>query len=303
LAMVFLVFPKDFERNQFLLALNDAYKITFFENLNSKISNSFLIRFGAKEVQQERKDVLTDPDSVEEKKGNKQYFAILSCLETSDVAFTYELIALIKEIQKHDSSPAIILVGTAGGPEYLRAARIQHAIKFDRGEMLSTTNFLLDTSLEVPEQFPGIFSGATTYCSNFLMHFQREGHFLDMESFEFCKVCKYMDIKDYACVRICSDVPQASKTLVDQTARNFLPPEDFKKYADWEWSLNSVIEAKQLKIAQKVLRKLVNFSTAINQIFEIIEEYTIARILTIPSNNYESHSQKKKCKIILFKDK
>jgi len=221
-----------------------------------------------------------------------QYFAILTCLRTSDVDFTYALIHLIKEIKKHDPNPALILVGTAGGPVHLQAARIQKAIKFDRGEMPDKKTIQIDNSLTVDETFPGIFEGATTHCSNWLMHFSEGDDYLDMESFEFCKVCKYTDIVDYACVRICSDTPEdtahAILPIVKTEASNF--GYDAKS---WECSTNLKCQEKQRKVLQRILRKLTNFTNAVNEVIPVLKEYTLKRIRSIPNNNYESGKEKK----------
>jgi len=217
-----------------------------------------------------------------------QYFAILTCLRTSDVDFTYALMHLIKEIKKHDPNPALILVGTAGGPEYLKAARIHKAIKFDRGEMPDKKTIEIDTKLEVNETFPGFFKGATTHCSNWLMHFSEGKDYLDMESFEFCKVCKYMDIVDYACVRICSDTPETTAStilpIVKQLDSNF---------DSFVCSPLRSPEEKQRKVLQKILRKLTNFTNAVNEVIPVLKEYTLKRIKSIPNNNYESGKEKK----------
>jgi len=305
---VFLVFPKEFERNQFLMALEAAFHITYFDTLYGKLSDfhgqradAFLVRFGRNTQEVERKGVSEDPQRKKEDDETKdQYFAILTCLKTSDVDFTYALMNLIKEIKKHDPNPALILVGTAGGPEYLKTARIQKAFKFDRGEMPDKKTIEIDTALTVSETFPGFFNGATTHCSNWLMHFSADDDYLDMESFEFCKVCKYMDIADYACVRICSDTPENSVStilpIVKKLASNFGYDEK-----DIQCSPKVLFEEKQRKVLQKILRKLTDFTNAVNEVIPVLKEYTLKRIRSIPSNNYESGSEKKG-RIVWFKD-
>jgi len=112
------------------------------------------------------------------------------------------------------------------------------------------------------------------------MHFRKGDDFLDMESFEFCMVCARLQIKDYACVRICSDVPEATKDVVEGFA-DYLP-DAWKTFAkEWPWSVNIHNEQKQIKIYQKLLRKFLNFNNAINEVIPIIREYTHSRITTI----------------------
>jgi len=297
--MVFLVFPKEFERGQFLLALDEAFSITYFEGLYGKLSTHdgkrsdvFLVRFGRKTQEPERSGVNTDPSRRREYDETKdQYFAILTCLNSSDVDFTYALMHLIKEIKKHDPSPALILVGTAGGSKYLHASRILTACKFDRGSMISRNKIEINTELEQKETFPGFFQGVTTHCSNWLMHFSMGKDFLDMESFEFSRVCKYMEVIDYACVRICSDLPGVTHTaLLETIARSTTYKMDEKKF---QCSIEIEKATKQAMILQKLLRKLTDFTNAVNEVLPVLKEYTLKRIRTIPSNNYESGAMKK----------
>jgi len=50
--MVFLVFPEEFERSQFLMALDAAFTITYFDiyghltDLKGQRADAFLVRFG-----------------------------------------------------------------------------------------------------------------------------------------------------------------------------------------------------------------------------------------------------------------
>jgi len=44
--MVFIIFPKDFERENFILALKKITTITFFQNIEYKIPQTWLVRFG-----------------------------------------------------------------------------------------------------------------------------------------------------------------------------------------------------------------------------------------------------------------
>jgi len=290
---VFLIFPKEFERNQFLIALDQNFIITYFESLYGKVSaldgshsDAYLVRFGRREDKEKKKEEKTHDDTKD------QYFAILACLRTSDVDFAYALMHLIKEIKRHDQSPALILVGTAGGPEYLKAGRIQKAYKFDRGEMSNLHSIEIDEKLTVSETFPGLIKkGCTTHCSNWLMHFSKGGDFLDMESFEFCKVCKYMDIVDYACVRICSDTPSktANKVLENVKKMQYFGMTE----NDFVYSQHEDEEEKQKKTLQKLLRKCTDFTNAVTEVLPILKEYTLKRIRSIPNNNYESGQTKK----------
>jgi len=296
---VFLIFPKEFERNQFLMALDQGFRVTYFEALYGKFSfldgkrsDVFLVRFGRKIQEPERKDVREDPSRGTEHDDTKdQYFAFLTCLNSSDVDFTYALIHLIKEIKKHDPSPALILVGTAGGPQYLQSSRVLVAKNFDRGTMLDESTVLIDKELTVEEIFPGFFKGVTTHCSNWLMHFPKGSDFLDMESFEFSKVCKYMDIIDYACVRICSDTPGRTPEYLMETLKKFTSfhvDEKFILSEDYSKA------AKQMIHLQKLLRKSTNFTNAVNVVIPVLKEYTLKRIRTIPNNSYETGEKKKR---------
>jgi len=111
-----------------------------------------------------------------------------------------------------------------------------------------------------------------------------------MESFEFCKVCKYLDIEDYACVRICSDMPGKTQDACVRRAR------ELKVAKEFEFSEEVGEVKEQLKIFQKILRKFVNFLPAVDKVFPIIQEYTLTRILGIPKNHYRTFSEDAKVK-------
>jgi len=280
------------------MALDQGFRLTYFEalygkfsNLDGKRSDVFLVRFGRKTQEIERKGVSEDPSRPREHDDTKdQYFAILTCLNSSDVDFTYALMHLIKEIKKHDPSPALILVGTAGGPQYLQSSRVLVAKKFDRGTMLNESTVSIDNKLTVEEIFPGFFKGVTTHCSNWLMHFAKGNDFLDMESFEFSKVCKYMDIIDYACVRICSDTPGKTGPVLIDTLKRFT-----SFHVDEKFILSEEVSkvANQTIHLQKLLPKLTKFTNAVNVVIPGLKEYTLKRIRTIPNNSYEAGDKKK----------
>jgi len=312
--MVFLVFAKLCEMHQFLIALKAGYHMTYFDRLNfltyvhpstRKLSYSYLVRFGTKVSPQQSTQlpgVKVDKDKKETVDVVKdQYFAIFICLDTNSEDFPYELMNRVKQIKQHDPTPALILIGTAGGSKIATVGRISNAIKaikldkkviemgwnqrptVDKEKIQSNEKlpwpFAVpkddETSLEEKKYITYHLEAAL---ADFVVLSDQE--FTDAESFAFCKACRHMDITDYACVRICSWVPGNVIDIKDKPLGEF----NFEfSYAQDHDQKNA--QAEKLK---EIFEKFIDFTNVVKTVLEILGEYSLKRVKRIPKNHYEN---------------
>ena len=303
--MVYILFANLWEQDQFLLSLEESYRVTFFYKVTETI---YLIRFGrhpemnllSKMKENDLQEI--SENKLERKENISQYFAFLICLNSKneDEQMSLRLHRLLDKIIL-DKAPALILVGTSGSEIYGQTKRIKSAIhmggmitslkrKEERGETVFHSKIKLDSSVDKKTDYPHTHNlldsnTAISYCTPYFMHFQmknpkfRSCWFVDMESFDFGFFCNSYEIRDYACLRICSNIPECTRSnLINATqslANEFQIMEDKET---WKEANSSAKETKQIMVLQKFLHKFVPFKSLINELIPIVDEFTKKRI-------------------------
>lgn len=210
---VSVIFPKYFEMRSFLLSLSEGDYYVLSQFIITGITCAVIrMKIG--------KNVL-----------KFRAYAI----EESDISFLFKLTQLIAYLKTkvHDEfNHLMILVGTCAGSKSSNladACLIDEARKVDRGRMKSIRS---DNSVRF-EWERGVcrvskarwltLGGETTNCMSqhcFFDPVEIGGKYVDMETFEFFKVCEANDIHEYFCIRVVSDIYSSELTEeVLRTAR------------------------------------------------------------------------------------
>jgi hypothetical protein len=151
----------------------------------------------------------------------------------SDILFTLRLIELLTWVKRQSTSYKIILCGTCGADQGSmkigQAVLVEKAYKFDRGFLTPDgpdgykTRFRAHGA-EIPNSVPSrqdFDFQAISLCSNYLMEISAIGlagnlklpkipenrqYILDMETFEFFRVCETMGVHTFHAIRVVSDL-------------------------------------------------------------------------------------------------
>jgi len=109
---------------------------------------------------------------------------------------------------------------------------------------------------------------------------------MDMETFEFGQICDYLKLTHFACIRICSDVPnqnleslkreiaRSKGELLKEAAYKSKDPQRLEEGADEEDIGDEEKEPKQTCALQKLMRKLLNFAPLVIQCQGLVQRFT-----------------------------
>lgn len=234
-----------------------------------------------------------DPEAEDDNKTiTQQYFAFLVSLNCSDIEFGYKFYKYLENIKKLDEDPVLILCGTSGGVCYGNSFHIKKTVKFDRGQLLALNPPEIKWEEQKEAYFQYSNDNTTAYCSNYLMQFvwgandkEKMNHVMDMETFEFNKICENMKVTTFSAVRIISDMPQ----LDFGEANEFVKKLDLKIFGEYPFLVGETkggLQKEQRLNQRKLLRKILDFSTAVCKVEELLSIFTDSKILPTPSNQY-----------------
>jgi len=153
-------------------------------------------------------------------------------INDSDIGFNFEFTRIVLELQKYDFFKKIkmLIIGTCGGyhgKKYNSAYYIKGARKVDRGIIDSNNNLKLDDTrnLFVDTKKCHFFEDSVI-SSNFLFNndvFLKNYScgLVDMETYDFMKICEIYKIECYGGIRVVSDILNKDDDILTRVSVSF----------------------------------------------------------------------------------